>query len=159
MKILKKAVPVMKVNVTIDGEFENKAIENAVVAALESEGIDFDCEVEVVIASEDEIRSLNNETRGIDKVTDVLSFPMFESTEDMSADADGTVFLGSMVICKERALQQADEYGHSALREVSFLAVHSVLHLLGYDHELGAEYEREMFDKQTAVLDSMGITR
>jgi probable rRNA maturation factor len=149
----------MTVKVTIDGDFENVAIQNAIKAALESEGVDFDCEIEVIIADEQEIKDLNNETRGIDRVTDVLSFPMFESVDDAKADADGSVFLGSMVICKKRAIEQAQEYGHSVLREVSFLAVHSVLHLLGYDHELSEEDEREMFSKQSAVLENMGITR
>lgn len=149
----------MTVRVTIDGEFENRAIENAIKAALESEGVDFDCEIEVIIADEQEIRELNNETRGIDRVTDVLSFPMFENVTDAKADADGSVFLGSMVICEQRAKEQAEEYGHSVLREVSFLAVHSVLHLLGYDHELSEEDERIMFSKQSAVLEKMGITR
>lgn len=64
-----------------------------------------------------------------------------------------------MVICEKRALEQAEEYGHSPVREVSFLAVHSILHLLGYDHELGENEEREMFAKQEAVLNKMGITR
>ena len=150
---------VMTLKVTIDGDFYNEAIENAVAAALKSENVDLDCQVEVIIADSNTIRELNNETRGIDRVTDVLSFPMFESIDDATADADGSVFLGSMVICKERAQQQAEEYGHSVLREVSFLAVHSVLHLLGYDHELGEREEREMFEKQEAVLNAMGIAR
>lgn len=149
----------MNVKVTIDGDFQNDVIERAVSAALASEHIDFDCEVEVIITDNDGIRELNLRERGIDRVTDVLSFPMFDSVDDMTPDYDGKVFLGSMVICKPRAIEQAEEYGHSIVRESAFLAVHSVLHLLGYDHELGSEQEREMFAKQERVLCSMGITR
>ena len=149
----------MTLRVSIDGDFYNDEIKAAVKAALESEKVDFDCEVEVIIADEQTIRELNNETRGIDRVTDVLSFPMFDDVCDAEPEADGFVFLGSMVICEKRALEQAGEYGHSPVREVSFLAVHSILHLLGYDHELGEDEEREMFAKQEAVLSKMGITR
>ena len=109
--------------------------------------------------SKEEIKDLNNSSRNIDKVTDVLSFPMFESVLDMTADESGLVFLGSMVICSDRACEQAEEYGHSVEREAAFLAVHSVLHLLGYDHELGEQDEKVMFTKQENVLKSMGITR
>lgn len=149
----------MNVTVAFDGDWKNDIIEKAINAALISEGIDFDCEIEVIIVSKDEIQALNNETRSIDRVTDVLSFPMFESVDDMLADETGNVFLGSMVICSERACEQADEYGHSVDREAAFLAVHSVLHLLGYDHELGETEEKEMFSKQEQVLVGMGLVR
>lgn len=155
----KEEVKTMNLTVSFDGDYYNESIEKAVKAALESENVDFDCELEVLIVDAETIKELNNETRGIDRVTDVLSFPMFDSAADMIPEQNGNVFLGSMVICKERANEQAEEYGHSQLREVSFLAVHSTLHLLGYDHELGQEQEREMFAKQEAVLQKMGITR
>ena len=145
--------------INFDGEWQRDIIINAINSALKSENIDFDCEIEVVIVDKDEIKELNNETRGIDRVTDVLSFPMFESVLDMTADESGLVFLGSMVICSDRACEQAEEYGHSVEREAAFLAVHSVLHLLGYDHELGEQDEKVMFTKQENVLKSMGITR
>lgn len=149
----------MNVNIVFDGEWQKEVITRAVKAALEFENIEFDSEVEAVIVTQSEIRELNNETRGIDRVTDVLSFPMLENIAQAQADESGYVFLGSMVICKERAEQQADEYGHSVEREAAFLAVHSVLHLLGYDHETGEEDEREMFDKQEQILTEMGLTR
>ena len=149
----------MNLTVTFDGDFYNDAIEKAIFAALEYENVDFDCEIEVIIADNDTIREINNETRGIDKVTDVLSFPMFDDISCIRPEQNGVAFLGSMVICEPRAKEQAKEFGHSELREVSFLAVHSVLHLLGYDHELGQEQEREMFEKQENVLQKMGITR
>ena len=150
----------MRVQIDIyGGDWQSETIKRAVRAALESEKVDCDCTVEVVISDEDEIRRINNETRGIDSVTDVLSFPMFASRKEIRADESGSAFLGSMVICRERAREQAAQYGHSVEREAAFLAVHSTLHLLGYDHETGKEDEQEMFSKQEAVLETMGLTR
>ena len=145
--------------VTFDGDWKNDIIERSINEALLSENVMIDCEIEVVIVDEDEIRSLNLETRGIDRVTDVLSFPMFESIDEITPDENSIAFLGSMVICSKRACDQAVEYGHSADREAAFLAVHSVLHLLGYDHELGEENEKVMFDKQEKILEKMGLVR
>jgi len=149
----------MEVTAEIYGECENDVILRAAKAALESENVKYDCSFEVIVASPDEIQKINLENRQIDRVTDVLSFPMFNSKEDLEPDANGVTFLGSMVICKERAVLQAKEYGHSLEREVAFLTVHSILHLLGYDHELGEALEKEMFSKQEQVLTDMGITR
>lgn len=148
-------------NVVIDftDSWYNEIIQKAVIATLEFEKFELDASLEVMIASKDEIQEINNSSRNIDKVTDVLSFPMFESASDAAIDETGTAFLGSMVICKDRAIEQADEYGHSLDREIAFLAVHSTLHLLGYDHELGKEQEKEMFDKQEIILESIGLTR
>lgn len=103
----------------------------------------------------DAIRTLNREQRQIDRVTDVLSFPMFD--EDF--DDDEYAILGDIVLSAERAKEQAEEYGHSFQRELAFLTVHSVLHLLGYDHELGKAEESEMFQKQEQILKGMGLTR
>lgn len=149
----------MTLTVNFDGSFYNQDIEKAIFAALESENVEFDCEVEVVIVDAKEIQQINKENRNIDRVTDVLSFPMFSDINEALADADGNVFLGSMVICKDKAAEQAKEYGHSELREVSFLAVHSTLHLLGYDHEVSEQEEKIMFEKQENILNEMGITR
>ena len=149
----------MNLNIAFDGEWYNDIIYKAVSAALLSEGVAVDCEVEVMIVSKNEIKDLNNETRGIDKVTDVLSYPMFDCADDIVTDHDGSAFLGSIVICSERALEQAEEYGHSVEREAAFLAVHSALHLLGYDHELGKAEESEMFSKQENILNEIGLTR
>ncbi len=149
----------MNLNIAFDGDWYNDIIFKAVNAALLSEGIAVDCEVEVIIVSKEEIKDLNNETRGIDKVTDVLSYPMFDCADNIVADHDGSAFLGSIVICSERAIEQAEEYGHSAQREAAFLAVHSVLHLLGYDHELGKAEESVMFSKQENILNEIGLTR
>ena len=149
----------MQVFVDIYGDWMNDTIQRAITAALEYENIDTDCSVEVTIQDEQGIREINKQYRNIDRVTDVLSFPMFENKSEICVDSSNTAFLGSMVICRQRAEQQAEEYGHSVTREAEFLAVHSTLHLLGYDHEISAENEREMFQKQEEILNAMGITR
>lgn len=107
--------------------------------------------VSVVITDNEEIRELNLKFRGKDAPTDVLSFPMFN--EDGSLD---DTELGDIVISLERAKSQSEEYNHSLRREVAFLTAHSMLHLLGYDHENG---ETEMYEKQEEILTLLGITR
>lgn len=134
--------------------------------------LDLPVEVEVSlnVVSAEEIRAINAEQREIDKVTDVLSFPMLdfpyplaqEAFEEEAAMAinpeSGKVFLGDIILCHDRAAEQAKEYGHSLQREIAFLIVHSILHLLGYDH-MTEEEEKEMFGKQEEILQSLGITR
>jgi probable rRNA maturation factor len=121
--------------------------------------------VSVTLTDNEQIHALNREHRGIDRPTDVLSFPMLEFDEDGVAedcdfDMDGElVLLGDIVISMERAAEQAEEYGHSLIREVGFLTAHSMLHLLGYDHVDNPEGERLMREKEEAVLESLGITR
>ncbi len=129
--------------------------------ALSFENVNFPCEVEVLVVDEQTIRQINSEYRQIDKVTDVLSFPMYENAAEAEADLiEGqAVMLGSMVLCLDKAVKQAQEYEHSLRREISFLTVHSILHLLGYDHELGEREESEMFQKQHEILEKMGVTR
>ena len=146
--------------VPYQSEFENY-IRESMNEALLYEGIDFPCEVEVLIVDEDTIQQINHEYRQIDKVTDVLSFPMYENASEASQDVIGgqPLMLGSMVLCLDKALKQAEEYEHSLQREISFLTVHSILHLLGYDHELGEREESEMFRKQHEILEKMGVTR
>ena len=142
-----------------------KIIKVAVIDSLKYENCDFDAEVSVTIVDNDEIRSINAETRNIDAVTDVLSFPMcyFDENGDIiesDYDMDGeNIVLGDIVISAERAKIQAEEYGHSFKREMAFLTVHSMLHLLGYDHVDDPEGERIMFAKQDEILNLMGITR
>lgn len=134
---------------------QKKLIRSAVRAALRYEKFDRDCEVSVTLVDDAQIRSLNAGHRGIDRPTDVLSFPMFDEDFD---DGEYAV-LGDVVISLERADKQAAEYGHSLEREIAFLTVHSVLHLLGYDHETGKAEESEMFAKQEEILEKMGIPR
>ena len=141
-----------------------EVIKKSVNAVLKAEG-EIDSEVSVTIVDNEEIRSLNREHRGKDAVTDVLSFPMMEFDEDGEAidceyDFDEElVLLGDIVISAQRALEQAEEYGHSFIREIAFLTVHSMLHLLGYDHENTIDMEQIMFKKQKEILNDMGITR
>lgn len=109
----------------------------------------------VRIATPQEIREANAAFRGVDRVTDVLTFPAWEG-ETLLAPPDG--YLGDILVCRDRAVEQAAEYGHSVERELGFLAVHGVLHLLGYDH-MTPEDEAVMRRKQTEILESIGLTR
>ena len=105
------------------------------------------------IIDENEIKRINNEFRHIDKVTDVISFALIDDKEIVQTDELGDVF-----ICVEKALSQAEEYGHSARREFAFLAVHGYLHLCGYDHQTKEE-EKVMFDLQEKILEGANIKR
>ena len=141
-------------------------IKKAVNMALDAEGVDVPCIVSVMLTDDEGIHRVNNEFRGVDRATDVLSFPMNELTpgefdaEECERDMDtGAVLLGDIVLNLERARAQAAEYGHSYTREVAFLTVHSVLHLLGYDHLTSEEADRDMRARQDAVLGMMGIAR
>ena len=126
---------------------------------LSEENIYEDAEVSVTVVDNLEIRELNREHRDKDSVTDVLSFPMGDGSEfDINPDT-GCIMLGDIVISAPRAEEQAKEYGHSLMRELCFLAVHSMFHLLGYDHDVSAEEEKIMFDKQDRVLEKLGIKR
>ena len=127
---------------------------------LYEEGYKGDFEVSVTFVDNEGIRAINKEYRDIDRETDVLSFPMTNDGEDFTVDPEtGCYMLGEIVLSLEKAITQAEEYGHSFKREVAFLTVHSMLHLLGYDHERSEEEEREMFGKQDIVLDTMGMGR
>ena len=137
----------------------------AILAALDTEGVAVSCEIDLLITDDAGIRQINLEQRGIDRATDVLSFPMFELTPGEhpdAADADpetGLVPLGDVVISLERAEAQAVEYGHPLAREVSYLAVHSVLHLLGYDHMDEGEMKAQMRAREEKVLTGLRLTR
>ncbi|MBR4720779.1 MAG: rRNA maturation RNase YbeY [Clostridia bacterium] len=139
-------------------------IEQVILKTLDAENCDFSAEVSVTIVDSETIREINKKERDIDAVTDVLSFPMLEFDEngdiiDSDFDMDGeNLLLGDIVICAERAEKQAAEYGHSFRREMAFLTVHSMLHLLGYDH-MDEQEEKKMFARQEEILDMLGITR
>jgi len=140
-------------------------IRNAVQTTLCYMDFNTKVEISVMFTDNDEIRKLNREHRSIDKVTDVLSFPLIEYDEDgnvveeyMDFSPSGEMVLGDIVISLDRAEEQAKEYGHSFEREVGFLAVHSMLHLLGYDH-MTPEDEEEMFGYQEDILNKMNLTR
>lgn len=133
-----------------------KKIEKVIVACLEHEDYSDDYEVSLSFVTNDEIKDLNRDFRNIDKVTDVLSFPML-SDEDFDIEYE-EYSLGDIVISVDRAEQQAIEYGHSFEREICFLVCHSMFHLLGYDH-MQEDEAKEMHAKENYVLDSLGITR
>lgn len=114
--------------------------------------------VNVVLTNAKNIKSINKEHRGIDKETDVLSFPMFEKNEIANLDNTNEDILGDMVISIERVEEQAKEYGHSFERELAYMVVHSFYHLLGYDHKT-EEDKKEMREKEENVLGILGIRR
>lgn len=132
-----------------------RLIKRAIDASLVYEDFKRRCEVSVTLVDNFMIHAINLEKRGIDRATDVLSFPMFD--DDYSDDE--CCILGDIVLSLERADEQAVQYGHSFEREVAFLVVHSMLHLLGYDHELSPDAEKEMFWRQEEILKTMGLTR
>ena len=133
--------------------------------ALAAEGVDFPCEVEGYVTGDAGIQELNAEMRQVERPTDVLSFPEFELTPGElpgQEDADpgtGYVPLGDMAISLERVKAQAKEYGHSNRRELAYLAVHSVLHLLGYDHMDEGEQKARMRAREEAIMAVLGLER
>ena len=131
-------------------------IEKVILGVLKYEGYDDDYEVSLSFVSNEEIKNINRDYRNIDKVTDVLSFPLYDGEEvDINF---GTISLGDIVISIERASEQVKEYGHSLEREVCFLVCHSMFHLLGYDH-MEDEEARDMRIREEEVLTRLGITR
>ena len=136
-------------------------IKKSVKEALAQEGFLYPAEVSVSFVDNESIHKLNLEYREKDKPTDVLSFPMWEKEElsDGSALDGHAVTLGDIIISAEKAKSQAEEYGHSLEREICFLSVHSILHLLGYDHETSEQDEVYMKTKQEDVLIKIGLPR
>ena len=160
----------MEHEVYIDAEVETPAaveeqIRRSVLAALEGEQVDVPCIVAVCVTDDAGIHQTNLEMRGVDRPTDVLSFPMFElepgekpRAEWVEPDTD-KVPLGDMMLSLERVRAQAEEFGHSPEREVCYLAVHSVLHLLGYDHVDEGPMKARMREREETILEKLGITR
>lgn len=159
-----------KIRVTAEAAVPNEEEVRALITAcaekvLENEGVAFDAFVDVTIVGDEDIRELNAEYRNKDAVTDVLSFPMYEfyngePQETLENDPEtGCVMLGDMILNYDRAVQQAEEYGHSPARECGYLSVHSVLHLLGYDHEQEEDDRVLMRRKEEEALAALGLTR
>ena len=145
---------------------ERKAFVRKVIrTALAAEGVDFPCEVDVLLTNDARIHELNREQRGIDRPTDVLSFPAFDlqpGTLPEPADADpgsGLIPLGDMVLDLDRIRSQGKEYGHGEKRECAYLAVHSILHLLGYDHLDDGPMKARMREREETILAQLGIGR
>ena len=141
-------------------------IRKVIRTALAAEGVTFPCEVDVSITDDAGIHEINLEMREVDRPTDVLSFPMFElepgvppEGEDYLDPATDLCPLGDMCISLERAAAQAEEFGHSFNREAAFLTVHSVLHLLGYDHLLSEEDDMDMRRRQKDIMNEIGLPR
>ena len=140
-------------------------IRRVIRTALAEEGVDFPCEVDVLITHDAGIHAINREMRQVDRPTDVLSFPEFDLHPGElpgAEDADpgtGLVPLGDMVISWEHVTAQAKEYGHSNRRELAYLVVHSVLHLLGYDHLDEGPQKAQMRAREEAILAELGVAR
>ncbi len=135
-------------------------IRRTILETLDYEGMENDVEVSVTFVDDEGIRELNNKFRGMDKPTDVLSFPLL----DYEGESEEPFFdelchnLGDIVISLERAMAQANEFGHSFEREVAFLTAHSMLHLLGYDHEISEEDDADMRRRQNDIMDRLGLS-
>lgn len=148
---------------------EKETAELVVDAALEYAGCPYEAEINLLLTTDEEIHRMNLEYRDIDRPTDVLSFPMLEyetpgdfsgleEQEDAFDPETGELLLGDIVISKDRVLAQAEEYGHSPLREYAFLIAHSMLHLFGYDHM--EEDERQVMEqKQREIMEKINIPR
>ncbi len=156
-----------KITISSSGKlpFDASAVANAVYSVLNQTG---GLLVEINTASEEFIKELNNSTRGIDRVTDVLSYPSLDgiryknvTAKDFPLDVVGSgkrVFLGSIVICEKRAKEQAEEYGHSLERELCYLCAHGLLHLFGYDH-IEEKDDIEMRALADKVMEILKLTR
>lgn len=134
-------------------------IKKAVNMALKAEGIEEDCVISVMLTDDEGIRAVNSEFRGIDRATDVLSFPLNElvpgefDAEYCERDFEtGAVMLGDMMISVPRCEEQGNEFGHGYEREIMYLTVHSVLHLLGYDHVDEAEMKKQMRSREKEIM-------
>ena len=138
-------------------QFDYSALSSAFDGQVQS---DIDLSAEIILCGEEEIQKLNSETRGIDSVTDVLSYPALDGIRGAvlkkadypyDIDDEGNLFLGSIAICEKRAREQAEEYGHPFMREMFYLATHGLFHLLGYDH-MTEEDKSQMREKEEEVL-------
>lgn len=152
-------------------DFDIKEVAELVVdAVLEHEKCPYEAEISLLLTHNDEIHEMNLEHRGIDRATDVLSFPMLdfdhpgdfsiidEETADVFDPESGELMLGDIVISVDKVLEQAQEYGHSPKREYAFLIAHSMLHLCGYDH-MDDEERKVMEEKQRAIMEKINILR
>ncbi len=149
---------------------EQRLVSQVMEAVLEAEGCPYEASVNVLLTDDEGIREYNREYRGIDRATDVLSFPNiaygqpsdFSQVEEAEADYfdpdSGELLLGDIILSVDKIKEQAECYGHSQLREFAFLVTHSMLHLCGYDHMEEAD-AGEMEEKQRNILEKLGITR
>ena len=156
---------------TICFPFDIEEVARLVIdAALDIVQCPYEAEINLLLTHDDEIHEMNREHRGIDRPTDVLSFPMLEFTipgdfsgideeaEDIFNPESGELMLGDIVISKDKVIAQAEEYGHSVKREYAFLIAHSMLHLLGYDH-MDDDERLVMEQRQREIMEKAGILR
>ena len=161
-----------KINITFDKKHIANIgmsihLQKCILKALEFQGVDVPCEINVLVTDDAGIHAINLASRNIDSATDVLSFPMHEFTpgelpEDWTPYMEpefGRVVLGDMVISLERTMEQALEYGHGIKRELGYLTVHSVLHLLGYDHLDEGPMKRQMRRQEETIMAQLLLTR
>ena len=161
-----------RINLLFEGSAARKVLlaphlRRCTTAALDAEGAHVPCEINVLATDDATIHVINRQTRNVDRPTDVLSFPMFNYEpgrfpEDVSTDIDpetGLLPLGDMVLSLERAVAQAKEYGHSLKREAGYLTIHSVLHLLGYDHLDEGPMKQQMRAREEAILADIVLPR
>ena len=151
-------------NILIDNSTTEKALEDVVVqaifAALETLSVKCKGEISLLFVGDDEMKEINLSYRGKDSTTDCLSFPQLAPHElNLLYSSSNFIILGDIITNIDAAKKQATEYGHTTQRELAFLAVHSLLHLLGYDHEGGKQAENEMFNLQEVILQKMGLAR
>ena len=134
-------------------------VRRAIEATLDYEGFPWDVDVAVTFCDNEYIQKLNREFRNKDSATDVLSFPMFdfEDEDELPLNPDGSLTLGDIVISVERAAEQAKEIGNSTTREIAFLAIHSTLHLLGYDHERSDDDEEAQCLAQREIIETLKL--
>ncbi len=153
----------VEVDIQIDPRYnaDTALIERAVVATLAAEQASGPIEVSVMVAGDAELHDLNRDYRGVDAPTDVLSFASEDDVGEVMfvRPPDAPRYLGDIAISYERVVEQAAEYGHSHERELAYLTVHGVLHLLGYDHELGEEEAAAMRMREEAVMAILGLPR
>ena len=155
-----------RIRVYVENEQDKRAVSTyllrllrrAIRETLLYEGIERSAELSLTLTDNENIHVLNREYRGVDRPTDVLSFPQFDFLGgETLPPGNGAVALGDIVLSLERAEEQAKEFGHSFSREAAFLTVHSMLHLLGYDHVNSEEEDAEMRRRQREILEKMGL--
>ena len=165
--MVKHKISVRHGGVTPPLKLQIPLLKQCIRIALFKEGVDVPCEVNVLVTDDKGIRKINREFRGIDKPTDVLSFPMYEFTPPgwahPGADAvdieSGLVPLGDMVLSAEQIDRQARTFEHTREHETAYLTIHSTLHLLGYDHIDEAEEKKHMREREEAIMEEIGVRK
>lgn len=154
---MRKLAEVQYIQIEEDPEYE-KIVNKVYEACFKKEDLyEGELYISIILSDETYIQKINYQYRKIDKVTDVLSFPMFEKVE-IPLFRDKKEVLGDVIICIPKVEEQAKEYGHSKIREFAYMLVHGFYHLMGYDH-MTEEEKREMREKEEAILNQIGLER